>query len=49
MMQIGEENLVETFIKTVAPMAVLTFRFLLQGSFTKVLRQDVPLYVFTDN
>lgn len=49
MMPTGGGDLEEIFTETVVLMAALIFPFLLPGSFTKILRQAVRLYVFTDN
>ena len=49
MMPTGGADLEGIFTETAVLMAVLISLFPLQESFTKVLRQAVPLYVFTDN
>ena len=49
MMPTGEADLEGIFTETAVLMAVLISLFLLQESFMKVLKQAVPLYVFTDN
>lgn len=49
MMQTGEDGLAEIFISTAVLMDVSIFRYLLQVSFMRIWKQDVRLYVFTDN
>ena len=49
MLPTGEADLEGIFTETAVLMAVLISLFLLQESFMKVLKQAVPLYVFTDN
>lgn len=49
MMLAGDIVLEEATIYIMVPMAVLTFRYLLQEDFTTVLKRDVRFCVFTDN
>lgn len=49
MMQTGDTVLAETIIYTMALMAVLIFRYLLQEDFIIALNLDARFCVFTDN